>query len=542
MDSPTTPPTSLPIPIEVVYIMKQLDAAGYECYLVGGAVRDLLQGRDHIVDFDFTTNATPEQILKVFPESFYENEYGTVMITPPEIWKVLPHKLDDLEMAERLLPNDTNRENRIIDISAATKIHVSLQQEVISDDQKASKVLSKLKNFEITTFRSDGAYQNHRKPDQVSWGENIEDDLERRDFTINAMAIQLSSDVLSTALETKKTSTVLDTQLNSTLSSSDYTIIDPFNGYTDLQNKLVKTVGIAEDRFTEDALRLLRAIRFAVQLEATIDQDTVQAIKKKADLLSFVSWERISTEFLKMISSKQPKRAIELLDETGLLQTVLPELLEAKNVEQGGHHTTDVWTHSLDALEASPATDPIVRLATLIHDIAKPQTMKLINGQPTFYNHEVIGARIAKKIGQRLKLSKKDIDRLFILVRFHMFHYQEQNSDASIRRFMRNVGLEHLDDILDVREADRLGSGARKTSWRLEEMKQRMIEQLHQPMEVTDLAINGTDLMEEFSLKPGPILGTILTELLQVVLNDPDQNTRENLLKLSTTIIEQQNQ
>jgi len=160
---------------------------------------------------------------------------------------------------------------------------------------------------------------------------------------------------------------------------------------------------------------------------------------------------------------------------------------------QGGHHNTDVWTHSLDALKECPNPDPIVRLATLLHDIAKPQTFEIRDNKITFYNHEIVGSRITDKIAKRLKFSKIDRRRLFTLVRHHMFYYQPQNSDAAIRRFMRKVSLENIDDILDLREGDRLGSGARKTSWRLEEMKQRMIEQLNQPMEVTDLAINGHD-------------------------------------------------
>ena len=183
-----------------------------------------------------------------------------------------------------------------------------------------------------------------------------------------------------------------------------------------------------------------------------------------------------------------------------------------------------------------PSTDPVVRLATLLHDIAKPQTQAITPETITFYNHEVVGARTARSIAQRLRLSKKDVDRIFTLVRFHMFYYQPHNTDASIRRFMRKVGLANIDDILDLREGDRLGSGARKTSWRLEEMKQRMMEQLHQPLDVTDLALNGHDLMTELELKPGPEIGRILNSLFELVLDQPELNQRQSLLQEARTL------
>ena len=262
-----------------------------------------------------------------------------------------------------------------------------------------------------------------------------------------------------------------------------------------------------------------------------IEEETYQAIKSTASLLKTISAERIRDEFLKMLKSDFPREAVMLLDETGLLEQFLPELLAMKDVAQSGHHLTDVWIHSLDALAACPNRDPIVRLATLLHDVGKPATQKMKGGQYTFYNHQVVGAHLAKRIAQRLRLNKRDIDRVFILVRQHMFYYQPENTDASIRRFMRQVGLENLNDILDVREADRLGSNARKTSWRLEEMKQRMIEQLHQPLSTRDLAIDGNDLMKEFNLKPGPILGKILAHLLELVLEKSELNEPKILLK-----------
>lgn len=521
----------LQLPVEPAVILKALQDAGYEAYIVGGAVRDLLLAPDgdlrtqpERLDFDFTTNARPEEIIAVFPEAFYENQFGTVMITPEDLRAQfgLPE------------PSDTQAEEaaqspkRIIDLAKATKIHISLEvPEASADPEKKEK---QERNFEITTYRSEGAYSDHRRPDFVDWGESIEEDLERRDFTINALALKINAEALEKIAERKETDLLQ-------LDPSEYEIVDLHGGVEDLKQKIIRTVGNPGDRFREDALRMLRAIRLSVQLNCKIDEITYEAIIKNSDLITKISFERISAEFLKMLASRFPKEAVEMLDETGLLVHIIPELLEGKGVEQGGHHTTDVWTHSLDALAACPSTDPIVRLATLIHDIAKPRTYADSDGKITFYNHEIIGSRMAKKIAERLRLSRQDQERIFILVRYHMFYYQPENTDASIRRFMRKVGLNNIDDILDLREGDRLGSGARRTSWRLEEMKARMVEQLHQPMEIRDLAINGHDLMRELGMQPGPELGRVLNELFELVLDDPQLNQKEILLEKAKELV-----
>lgn len=513
---------TLHIPREPLFILGLLRKSGYDAYIVGGAVRDLL--RTEVTqtpvappDYDFTTNATPEQIQEIFPESFYENMFGTVSVT-------YEHLLEKLAVPIPERPAETKtKTNRIIDIAQAQKIHMSLVQP-IKDSEKTVPPL--FDPFEITTYRSDGEYRDHRRPNEVTWGATLADDLNRRDFTLNALAISVSDSVLSELL--KNPSIITDVV---SLSESEFEIIDVHDGLQDLKNHLIKTVDVPEERFSEDALRLLRAIRFSVQLNMHIEEKTFAAIHALADHITHVSAERIRDEFMKMLASDYPKQAIELLDETQLLQHILPELLLAKGVQQSGHHTTDVWTHSLDALEACPSPDPVVRLATLLHDIAKPQTAAQAQGQITFYNHEVVGARVAKRIAERLRLSKADCERMFILVRYHMFHYDRGQTDAAIRRFMRKVGLEHIDDILALREADRLGSGARKTSWRLEEMKQKMIEQLNQPLSVTDLAINGTTIMSELALQPGPKVGEILRYLFEKVLDTPELNTPELLLQ-----------
>jgi putative nucleotidyltransferase with HDIG domain len=421
------------------------------------------------------------------------------------------------------LPQLDSDSSKLIDLSQATKIHESLLEEIEQTDEPEQVKLG-MPLFEITTFRSDGAYTDNRRPDEVSWGKSLEEDLERRDFTINAMALSLDPDFLS-----KQNYVTIKPSL--TIAPNKYTVHDPHLGLKHLGQDMITTVGDPNRRFAEDALRMLRAIRFSVQLNFQIDDKTFEAIITHADSLKNISQERISDELMKIMASDYPAEGIELLDESRLLQYILPELLECKGVEQGGHHTTDVWVHSIDALRECPSKDPVVRLATLLHDIGKPQTQGRNNGDITFYNHEIVGSRIASRIANRLRLSKKDRERIFTLVRHHMFHYQVHDTDAAIRRFMKKVGLSNIDDILDLREGDRLGSNARRTSWRLEEMKQRMIEQLHQPMEVKDLAINGNDLMNELGIKPGPQLGQILTSLFEEVLEDPDLNTKETLLE-----------
>lgn len=508
-------PSKLALPFGPVFILKRLTSSGFEAALVGGVVRDLLRGEVG-TDFDFTTNATPEQILKLFPESYYTNIFGTVSITNENLY----------ELAGRPVPKSTttkSRTDRVIDIARATKLHPSLTEAIGEMDSET--ILNP--PYEITTYRSDGEYIDKRRPSTVTWGKTLSEDLERRDFTINALAITINFD--SVDLESADSEVVLE--------KGQFKVIDEHGGVKDLEKNIIHTVGDPKTRFTEDALRLLRAPRFSVQLNMQLGDDVYSAIKEQAASLEKISAERIREELFKILISPYPKAGIELLDATGLLAFVLPEILPMKGVQQGGHHTTDVWTHSLDALDESPSTDPLVRLATLLHDVGKPATYDNSSGKPTFYNHEVVGSRIAKSIAKRLKLSNKESDRLFILVRYHMFHYQPTMSDAAVRRFMRKVGLHNIDDILDLREGDRLGSGAVKTSWRLEEFKERMIAELHQPFEVTDLEIDGNDLIKTLELKPGRIIGEILQQLFEQVLENPEKNTKEILLEEAKKII-----
>lgn len=440
------------LPPFVKKIIKKFQEKDFEIYIVGGAVRDLIMGKE-VVDWDFTTNATPEQILEIFPEGFYDNQFGTVGIS-----------------------------------------------------DKSSP-----KPYEITTFRIEGKYEDKRRPDKVRWGKNLEEDLGRRDFTINAMALRVAQDKHSCDL------------------------IDPYNGQSDLKNKIIRAVGDPVKRFSEDALRMMRALRLAAQLGFTIEEKTHSAIKMHAQDINLIAKERVKDELFKLLKSPNPDQGIVMLQSSGLSTQILPELEQTIGVEQkspGRHHTEDVWNHLLLSLKNCPSIDPLVRLATLLHDIGKTQTRKVLDGGTvTFYNHEVIGARMVKEIAHRLKLSKKEKDRLWLLVRYHQFTVDERQTDSAIRRFIRRVGKENLQDMLDLRVGDRLGGGATETSWRLEEFKKRLEEVQKQPFSVTDIKINGNDVMKALGIAPGPKVGEILNQLFEEVVEDQTKNTREYLLK-----------
>jgi putative nucleotidyltransferase with HDIG domain len=438
------------IPKEVLSVYKKLLDAKFQAFFVGGCVRDFLMKRD-VTDWDLATDATPEEIQNVFKNSFYDNRFGTVGVP-------------------------------------------------IADAEPV----------EITTFRTESGYSNARHPESVSWGKSIEEDLSRRDFTINAIAM--------------------------TLDSNEAHYIDPHEGIKDIEKKLIRTVGVAEDRFEEDALRLLRAVRFASTLGFEIEEKTWTAIQKNAQLISKISGERIRDELLKILASDKPYDGIMLLDKSGILDVILPELSKGKGLSQtrpGRHHTTDVFTHNVESLKHTPSTDPIVRLATLLHDVGKPEVEgKDEDGHVIFYNHEVAGSRIAAEIADRLRLSKKQREKIFTLIRWHMFTVDENITDAAIRRFIRRIGLENVKDMLDLRIGDRLGGGTQVAeSWRLKKFKERIAQELNPPFSINDLAIDGNDIMKELKIEPGPKIGEILQKLFEEVDEDLSKNTREYLLK-----------
>ena len=276
---------------------------------------------------------------------------------------------------------------------------------------------------------------------------------------------------------------------------------------------------------------MIRAIRFASQIGFIIEPDTFSAIQKNASLLKLISGERIRDELFKILCSDFPSEGVTLLLTSGLLEYILPELSAGYNVSQAKHHKEDVWTHSLLSLKNVPSKDPLVRLATLIHDIGKPVTAKGTGKERTFYNHEVVGGRMAERITQRFHFSNKEGDRLIRLVRWHLFSVDERQTDSAIRRFIRNVGTENLEDMLALRTGDRLGGGAKETSWRLEKFKERLVEVQKQPFSVTDLKINGKDVMEILGIKPGPKVGEVLNQIFEKVVEKKIENERENLLK-----------
>lgn len=444
------------IPDNILAIYKKFSKSGFEVYFVGGCVRDILMKRK-VKDWDFATNATPEQILKLFPDGFYDNKFGTVGI---------PH-------------------------------------------------LAHAGVVEITTFRTEKGYSDRRRPDVVEWGKSIEEDLARRDFTVNAITLGLTTN---------------DKQPTTK-------IIDPFNGQKDIEQKLIRAVGDPKKRFKEDALRLLRAIRLATELGFIIEENTWNELVKDAPLIKEVSGERIRTELLRILESEDPYEGVMLLKNSHLFDYILPELLEGIGVSQerpGRHHKTDVFTHNVMSLKFCTSKDPLVRFATLLHDIGKPRVEKQdAEGLVIFHNHEIVGARMAKDICDRLHFSKKEREKIFTLIRWHMFTVDEHITDAAVRRFIRRVGVENVKDMMDLRIGDRLGGGTQTAqSWRLKLFKKRVEEQLKPaPFSINDMAVDGNDVMKELNIKPGPKVGQILQKLFEEVDEDLSKNTREYLLK-----------
>ena len=454
-------------------ILRTLKREGYEVYIVGGGVRDLLMNKS-VYDWDFTTNAKPEEMLSILKDAYYTNKFGTVGV-----------------------PGKSKKE----------------------------------RPYEITTFRREHGYSDSRRPDKVTWGKTLEDDLCRRDFTINAMALGQAK---TKSLKNRKAEKL--EKPGSDLIQTSFDIIDLFQGQKDIEKKSIRAVGDPNERFWEDALRMMRAVRIASELGFEIEEKTFSAIKKNAKRLEKISRERIRDEFLKILSSNNPDKGILTLKETGILHYIIPEFEANFGVQQaspGRHHIYDVGVHSLMSLKfVSPRNNnPIVRFATLIHDIGKAFTFKkLPNGTITFYNHEVVGARLAKAIAERLRLSNNQKDKLWKLVRFHQFTLDERQTDSAVRRFIRNIGQENISDMLDLRVGDRLGGGARETSWRFEEFKERLIEVQKQPFSIRDLKISGTDVMEALNLDSGPKVGEILTKIYNDVVSKKLKNNKDELM------------
>jgi len=445
------------IPKEVRLVVEKLKKTGFKAYIVGGCVRDLLRDVEP-EDWDITTNARPKQIQKIFPKSFYKNKFLTVTV-------------------------QTKSKN------------------------------PRLREIEITTFRKEAKYTDKRHPDEVKFAKTLEEDLARRDFTINAMALDLE-------IKDKRRGT---------------RIIDLFDGQLDLKNKIIRTVGNPKERFSEDALRMMRAVRFATTLGFGIEEKTAKAIEKNSHWLKMISKERIRDEFLKIIMADRAAEGIELLRKLSLLKYIIPELEEGFGVTQNKHHIYDCYTHAILSLEyaAKRKFNKYVRLAALLHDIAKPRVKKGEGPDSTFYGHEILGAKVTAQILNRLKFPKKDIEKIVKLVRYHLFYYHpDEVSESSVRRLLRKVGLENIEELIQVRMADRIGSGCPKAEpYKLRYLRY-VIEKVSQdPISVRMLKIDGNNVMKILKIPPGPKIGQILDILLSQVLEDPKKNKRGILEK-----------
>ncbi|MEX2043552.1 MAG: HD domain-containing protein [Patescibacteria group bacterium] len=430
-----------PLPAGVRRIIADLSKAGFEAYAVGGGVRDRLLGRKP-KDWDVATLATPERIQKIFPKAVYANRFGTVGVrVGPEL-------------------------------------------------------------VEVTTYRAETEYRDARHPEKVTFVKRLEDDLARRDFTVNAMA------------------------------TDGKRLVDPFGGHADLEAKRIRAVGNPNERFREDALRLIRAVRFAVELGFVIEAETLAAVTKHAGRLKLISAERVRDEFMRIIASDRPGEGIRLLIQSGLLEQFLPELLEGKDFAQAKHHTYPVLEHNVRSLDHVPSDDPLVRLAALLHDVGKPRSARGEGERRTFHGHEVIGAKMTKEIMRRLRFSNDDVKRVVNLVRHHMFLFQFESTDKAVRRIVRRIGPENVDDLIALRVGDRLGSDTKVgLTGKLKKFKERSIEVQKEPISTRMLAVDGNDLMRELGLGPGPDIGRIQDALLEEVLDDPKRNTKEYLLE-----------
>ncbi len=430
------------VPQEILDCIKKIEKAGFEAFLVGGCVRDLLLGKTP-GDWDMASNATPDKLVEIFgDDAVYENSFGTVSL------KSFP--------------------------------------------------------IEITTYRKEGTYSDKRHPDSISFAKELKDDLGRRDFTINALALD-----------------------------ADGKVIDLFNGQADLKLGIIRAVNDPQIRFDEDALRMLRAIRFASQLGFVIEPKTAAAIMNLKDNLSHVAKERIRDEFEKVIMSDRAADGVEMLVNAGLMKYIIPEVLEGVNCGQNKHHIYTVFKHCNEALRYSTNQKYSleVRLASLLHDVGKPRTKRGDGIDSTFHGHEVIGARIAAKRLRELAFSSKVLDKVVHLIRYHMFYYNVgEITDAGVRRFVKRVGAENIDDLIRLREADRIGSGVEKAvPYKLRHLL-FMIEKVKQdPIEPKMLKLRGDELMNLLKLEASPRVGLILHALMEEVLDDPAKNDFEYL-------------
>ncbi|MCA9363793.1 HD domain-containing protein [Candidatus Kaiserbacteria bacterium] len=440
------------IPLEVKQVTETLESAGFEAYLVGGCVRDLSLGRTP-KDWDITTNVHPEQIEALFEETYCNNDYGTVGVVNKET---------------------TDERVRVV---------------------------------EVTPYRSESGYSDARRPDTVTFGVSLEEDLKRRDFTVNAIAFRLH----------------------------DETLVDPFGGTADLTHKRICAVGKATERFAEDALRMMRAVRLAVELGFTIESDTMSAIVENSSNLGRISKERIRDEFIRVLATTQPMQGIVFFEKLHLLEHIAPDLLTGIGVEQNQAHAYDVYEHLLRTMQhaADKDWDFDIRIAGLFHDISKPETRRWSKEKNdwTFHGHEVVGARMTKRILTDLKFPRETVERVVKLVRWHMFFSDpDEVTLSAVRRTIANVGQENIWDLLKLRRCDRIGTGRPKEQpFRLRKYTAMVEQALRDPISVKMLKINGDRIMELTGERPSKKLGDALHALLEEVLDEPKKNTEEYL-------------
>jgi tRNA nucleotidyltransferase (CCA-adding enzyme) len=440
------------IPKEVSHVPETLEKAGFQAYLVGGCVRDLIRG-EVPKDWDVNTNATPEQIQELFDETFYENDYGTVGIV-----------------------NETNSDS--------------------------------LKVIEVTPYRSETHYSNSRHPDSVEFSDNIDDDLKRRDFTVNSIAYNISKGH----------------------------ILDPYKGQVDIEKRTIRAVGDPNERFKEDALRIMRAVRLSAELHFSIDPVTEEALKADASWLDRVSRERIRDEFMRILMSDRPMEGLLTAQSLGILKYISPDLERGIGIDQNQAHKYDVFEHNMRTLQhaADKGWDLDIRLSSLFHDVSKPETRRFDKKKNdySFHNHDVVGAKLTKKILMDLKFPNKTVDKVVSLVRWHMFFSDpELITLSAVRRMVRNVGKENIWHLINLRVCDRIGTGRPKEQpFRLRKYKSMIEEVLRDPISVGMLEVNGHDVIKIVG-GAGPKVGNILNALLEEVLDDPKKNTRDNMLK-----------
>lgn len=499
------------IPEYIIEIVNSLQNKGFEAQIVGGSVRDLLLGKIP-KDWDLNTNAKPEEILPLFPDAFYENEFGTVGI------KIRKSVIDNSVLLDK--------------VSDETQVYTEI--------------------VEVTPYRKEGIYKDGRRPEDVTFDASLEEDLKRRDFTINAIAYNPTKNLfyylgydgkLATDLREDLKDIVSD--INNPNTSIGHSIEYKGHSLKDIKNKLIRAVGKPEDRFEEDRLRMLRAVRFSAQLGFAIEQNTLLAIKSNSSKLSAVSRERVRDEFSKLLMSSVPdgiRSGIEFLRFTELLNDFLPELLLGLHMKQTANHKHDVYNHLLwsaqHAADKNYSLD--MRIAALLHDIAKPHTARLNKetGRNTFYGHEVVGEKVSREILTRLKYPKELIEKVCRLVRWHMFNSDpDQVTMSAVRRMVANVGKENIWDLMNLRFCDRIGSGRPvEEPHRLRRYFAMLEQALIDPIDLKMLKINGNTIMEVTHETPGPRLRHLLFALFGEVLENPALNTEDYLVSRVTEL------